>query len=83
MKISRYCGVSQSSVIENLRQEDQTSKRYSMKPRSTRLQMSISSAGPNEYKFCWTKNGAVFLRESDTSHIKRLNKLQDLITLQE
>ena len=37
----------------------------------------------NEYKFCWTKNGAVFLRESDTSHIKRLNKLQDLITLQE
>ena len=37
----------------------------------------------NEYKFCWTKNGAVFLRESDTSHIKRLNKLQDLIILQE
>ena len=37
----------------------------------------------NEYKFCWTKNGAVFLCESDTSHIKRLNKLQDLITLQE
>ena len=34
------------------------------------------------FKFCWAKQGSIFLRMTDTLHIHKLNTLQDLQSLQ-
>ena len=34
------------------------------------------------FKFCWAKQGSIFLRMTDTSRIHKLNTFQDLQSLQ-
>ena len=35
------------------------------------------------FKFCWAKNGAVFLRKTDTSRIIKIKSMDDLTDLQD
>ena len=37
----------------------------------------------NNFKFCWSKNGAIFLRKTETSTIVKLTSLDDLENLRE
>jgi hypothetical protein len=35
-----------------------------------------------QYKYCWVKQGVIFLRKNDSSTVIKLNKLEDLTSLQ-
>ena len=35
----------------------------------------------NNYKYCWAKKSAIYLRQNDTSRIIKLNRMDDLATL--
>lgn len=69
-------GLPSHSPIEHLRIYDHlTSRLQSLLFQAKRFQ------NDKKYMYCWTKNGSIFLRKTESSQIIRVKNLENLVTL--